>query len=402
MKNNWMTKLAMSFETPADGGGGGTATATPAPGASSTPAAAASGGADFSFFSGIGLRDLTPKPDVDLNAAPETHAETPVETETPAAETPDSETPTAQTPDELAAAAAKEGRIFSALDDDGNPIEFFKTKEEAEKFLKDREAAPEAVDFDDETPFATPIFKRFNNRKETEAAFGRQESELVRLSKENKDLKSSVKLEVEKHLVTRDAELASLKAELEIARKTPPIHILSEEQEDALGKESPAKLARYLLAKDKHEQGIQKVKDDAAKAVLDRQARNEATAAAIQRQEVEMRTDTKKWPGYERIEPKMVAIHEMLAKNDSPVNRRVLYYFAAQGAEHVALLNKAAEVKKTETTHVKKLAASGAQATGGAGAGGKGAAKSVKSDPNKAWNEAIDAAGGKKVLSFAD
>lgn len=387
--------FGLSFEDASGAGGGGTAVAEAGGGAGDGGAAAggsggagsgssAGGDSTFSFF-----RNLPPR-------------------EGAAAE--------------KTGASGGEAKKFVVNDDAGNPIEgaAFDTEEEAKAYVAEHgkgttadseetktEGTTETVEtkkgtWDPEAEIPTPIYGRFKTIKETEAGIQRMEREGVRLSTEVKRLKD----EAAKALATREAEVASFKAELEMARKTPAFKELTAEEYTKL--DADAKVD-YKFAKRDHDQSIQRTKDEAARSVIQKQQRREAAQAEIERTVLRMDADKNEYPLFREMDEEMGRFYKALGGDEGPLagdpRSLDLLYHAALGKIHRSLVKKG-EMKKTEATvDAKKTAAATATATGAGGAG-KGAgttkAKTQQEIDHENWAKGINDANPNKVLNFAE
>lgn len=374
--------FGVSFDAtdpPAGGGGGGSATAAPpaaaAPAAPATPAAptapaapsAPTAGGDApksaGFFRGLKTSNFrTPTPST---------AATPAVPSAGAAATPPVPTKdTAAAP--LAPPAAKPGETTPPV------------------------ATPPPVAGAVADALPKPILGRYTTVSQVEEAMRRSADEGMRLATDFKKLKE----ESARALETRDTRLASLEAELKLARETPAFRELTQEEVAAMKKDDPVGYTDYVLAKRDRDAALKATKEQAERDVRDRNENAARNNAEIDRIYHRMRGDTKEYPMFQELEPSMNEILDVTGGDKSPLIGKPwapeLCHLAALGKVYLGLISQGKTVQD-DAAEKARLAAEAAatQARGAAGGGGgSGAAQPAdEKDPKKketaAWRERV-------------
>ena len=402
MRNNYGRMIGLSIGFDASGAGGGGAGA----GAAVAEPPAGGAGAGGSSGSGAGSTGASAPGAGSGGGAAQEHSGfftnlTKRELPKPAAEGAEGaagagEGGAAKTPEELAEAAALE-----LAKGEG------KTAEELAAELANSaggagggEGAP--TEITEDTVLKTPIYGRFKTIKEANSGFQRSERHGIELAAKAKSLQTQIEQISARH----ESEMAATRAELELARKTPPFAELTEEQENSLAKDNPSAAIKYQLAKRDHADATRRAKEDAARFVEDRRKRHEAVANEIERDYMEMSADPDKYPLFKQVQPLMDAIHATLGGDKSPLRgdpRAVrLYHRLALGDMYLALLRKGGAARAKALQETKDKAGAGAAATGGVGAGagaGGGKKPTPAEEDAKKWADGVRQAGPKSFLS---
>ena len=400
-KNLGMRTLAMSFETPADGGGGGTAVATPAP-AAATPAPAAAAPAPAAKPKGMfdrvmpaslkrlpgGSEDpnraktppVAAKPDATKSGDPaqtfnvlDDDGKTVLGNFKTQKEAEDFMAARAADPNAQPPAAAVDGQTFNVLADDGKTVlGNFKTEAEAQAFMDAQAGGAPAIT--NETKLPVKIFGRFETIKAVEEYMAQSGQHAKALDAEVKTLKDANA----KILADREAEVAALKAEMELIRKTPAIKDLSKEELTALAKEDPAAAAEYIADKKFRERDAAEAKKQAEAKVRGRQEYLKKVNQAIEDHRAVMQKDAENFPQFEDFASNIGEIIKMTedSRGATPLRGHVwaeeLAYLAAYGKAAILAARNGktvlAEAKKTNL----RIAAAGAASTAGPSGGSAG------------------------------
>lgn len=382
MKNNWMTKMAMSFEAPADAGGG-TAVATPPAAAAPAPAPAAASPSSTpaptksGFFKDLPRAAAKPDP-----AAP------------PAAAKP---------------AAPDASKPFKVMSDDGKTtLGEFASQPEAEAFLKaipapaakPADATPAASAVPDALP--RPIMGRFKTGTEVEEYIRQSGQEASRLASEVKTLKEAH----QKALADREAEVVALKTEFETYKATPAVKELTKEELVELNKSDPLAATEYIAGKMLRDRDAKAAKEQTERQVIERRQNLVKTNEAITRNIEEMRSNPKTFPKFDEMLPRMSEILARTGGEKSPLRGQVwaneLAYKAALGDIYQELLLKGTETQAdaAETARLKSVADAAALNSGKGDGGGSGssAAKNPAEQEDQKWREAVRASAPKPFL----
>ena len=414
MKKMNGVKMAMAFETPADGGGGTAvaAPAAPAPAAPASRAPAAPAPRKNGIFDHPVPDSLKRQKGGSLD--PARTAPPPPAAAAPAPAAPATEdfnvvandgktvlgsfktqaeaeafvkskglTPAAAAP------AAEEG-TFNVMSDDGKEVVGnFKTRAEAEAFVASGSKAPAAK------PAGAALTRPFMGRteistqEEAEAAYRRTEVEAGRLFKENKTLKESLQNDV----ADRDAKLKALQAEFEAYKATPQAKELSKEELTELWKADPAAAGEYVTAKMLRDRDQKTAKESTQAKAREAQEKLARTNQEIESHRATMQKDTANFPHFEEMAPKMGQLLDKTldATGATPLRGHVwaeeLLYLAAIGHstreswKTGKIVAVGAADKAAKTAAAAAIAAAGPSGAGdgkGSGAGYPPATKQSK------------------------
>ncbi len=376
MKNNFsrMTgaSFGLSFDTAAGGSGGGAAAvaappaaaapagAPPAPAAATPPAPTKTG-----FFQGL-TRAAAPKPP----AAPPTTQ-------------PD---PATAAPAKVETAAATGAKV-QVLSDDKKQVLFEGTQSEADEFVKKNTPPPAAV-----AAAGAALVRPFMGRADittieaAEDLYRKSGAEALRLRDAEKAAAAKV--------VDTEARLAAVTKELELARQTPATAELSKEQLAALWKENPIEAAEYMQKQRDRVSSTQAAKERAELEVRTRAENAQAVAKQTVATWEAMKKDSKAYPKFEEMIPRIDAIYESSVRDgkspfDSNPDAPKLMYTQAMGEIYLELLSKGIEVKADAAETARLKAEADAAAARTAAGGGDGAAapdtRTQKQKDDDAW-----------------
>jgi hypothetical protein len=352
MKNLWMTKLAMAFETPAEGGGGAAVAAPPAAAAApaAEPAAAAPASvtpepAKSGFFKGLKKAAFVPPGPETISSPSDVPPDTKVQVKS----------------------------------DDGSQVLFEGTAAEADAFVKKSLTAPAPVAPAPAAPAPTAgalprAFAGHANVTTFEAAedlYRKSQTEALRLNDRAKALETNL----QKATVDSEARVAALTAELELARKTPAVVEKTEAELEALAKENPFQFHKYMEAKQARTQAIQAAKERADKGVRERAERIQNGAKQAMATFDAMKKDAKAYPKFNELIPRIDAIYDGLPADrksqlDSDPEGPKTLYKMAMGEIYIELQGKGIDAQADAAEQARRKAASDAAAAGAGGAPG--------------------------------
>ena len=407
-------KLAMAFDTPAEGGGGAAVLPAPAPVAPPTaaprapaPAPRKNGIFDHPIPDSLKRQkggSLDPKrvepTSPPAPPAPPDVAPAPVAGEKVNVTSPDGKTILGSFDTQEAAEAfmkergltpagapAAEGQTFNVLADDNKTVlASFKTRAEAEAYVadpKNTQAAPGSVPAADALP--RPIMGRFKTATEVEQYIAQSGQHAQRLFTENKNLKETHQRE----LADRDAKLVAMEAEFKAYRDNPLPNDLSKEQLTELWKTDPAAAGEYVTDRKLRERDVATAKKAATDRAEAERSRREGVNAEIEAHRALMQKDKEQFPDFEDTAPMIGDMMKMTedAKGETPLRGHVwaeeLLYLAVQGKIRLDELRKG----KTVVSDAEKAAAEKARIAALAGAGpqgggaGKGGGRTITTQP---------------------
>ena len=326
-------------------------------------------------------------------------------------------------PEKVSLSQGEDGKWHAKDDATGAEIGAgYESQEAATAYLKTLEAEPPkpgaaagttstaALDPLD-MPFSQPLINGIKTPREAQAALVRSQQEAQRLYYEEvRPLKETLK-KAEQDIADRDASLAAMQTELETARTTPPFKELTKEEISALAKEDPAAAADYIAEKKFRDRDAQARKEMAVRESQQQKDYYTKLNAEIDRKATEMAANPKDYPLFKELRDLMNSEIEKTrtykgreGKMLSPLlghawSPEVAYKLAY--AEACLQAAKDGATVKTDATETARLTAeASARATGGAAQPGAGAGSgAAEGDPakkaDKAYKDAMRAAGTK-------
>ena len=254
-------------------------------------------------------------------------------------------------------------------------------------------AAPAPIALD--APFAQPLMGRFKTPKEAEEGLRRSQDEGIRLYNEVRALKETTT----KALADREAQLQSLKAELEVARTTPVYKELTKEELSELAQKDPVAASEYIAEKKFRDRDALARKEQVQREAQMRQQTQAETLRAIEQRDVEMRSNPEEFPQYEEIQPVMAHFAEATKVGKfSPLTGHAwsgeILYLAAMGHSYLQAI-KAGKGAQDEAAQAARLKASADAAGSGkpAAGDGTGSGSAVVADPatkeDSEWRKAV-------------
>ncbi len=200
-----------------------------------------------------------------------------------------------------------------------------------------------------------------------------------------------------------EAKMAGLQKEFELARKTPALPELTEEQLVVMRKENPYEAIKYEKARDERDARLRSERETAEKSV--REARDfelKAAQEAVKTWQA-MESDPKAYPKFNDpdVQNRINVIYERSKVNgkspfDSNPNAPKMLHLMAMGELYVALQQKGVETQADAAEAARAKAAADAAAAVPPNPGGDGGAKDTRTAQQKAddeWRKTMRATG---------